>query len=97
MANQRLEWTGTFEHDRRQAEEVYSEMDSLMGDINTLFEEAKSYWKDDNDTKGKQFKEDCVNAFNEVKSNITKAKGAKDMLFATLDNTMKEINDENKY
>lgn len=92
----KLEWSGTFENDRRQAEEVYTEIDSLVSDINTLFEEAKSYWVDDNDTKGKQFKEECVSAFAEVQANIVKARESKDNLFGALDSTMKEINDETR-
>lgn len=92
----KLEWSGTFENDRKQAEEIYTEIDSLVSDINTLFEEAKSYWIDDNDTKGKQFKEECVGTFNEVQANIVKAKENKDNLFGTLDSTMKEINDETR-
>lgn len=92
----KLEWSGTFENDRNQVEEIYNEIDSLVSDINTLFEEAKSYWIDDNDTKGKQFKDECVNSFSEVQANILKAKESKDNLFRTLDSTMKEINDETR-
>ena len=92
----KLEWSGTFENDRNQAEEIYNEIDSLVSDINTLFEEAKSYWIDDNDTKGKQFKDEGVNSFSEVQANILKAKESKDNLFRTLDSTMKEINDETR-
>lgn len=94
--NQKLEWSGTFEHDRKQVEDVYTEMDAIVSDINTLFEEAKTYWIDDNDTKGKQFKQECLDSFEQVKSNIASAKEGKNALFGALDNTMKEINDETK-
>ena len=92
----KLEWNGTFNNDKKQVEEVYNEIDSIMGDINKLFAEAKSYWVDDNDTKGKQFKTDCETSFGEVQANITRAREGKENLFNALDQTMKEINDETR-
>ncbi len=88
----KLEWSGTFANDKAQADGIYNEMRSCVEQIRTLVEEAKTYWKDDNDPKGNTFKAECETCLVEIQKQIDAASRKKDELLDSLNSLMSQIN-----
>ena len=87
-----LIFSGNFAADKANVKSVFDEMATLEKEVETLFQEAKSYWKDDNDAKGNAFKAECEQHLTEIQDAISKVAVANEELLGELDNSMKNIN-----
>lgn len=88
-----LKWSGTFNNDKAQLNQLCNDMERIVNGICQKFDEAKSYWIDDNDAKGKLFKEESEKMLASIKKCITDSGIKKNELFEYLDKSLKDINE----